>query len=347
MNTFSVSAFVLLVCCLGANLSAEDAPVLRPYSELTAVGATDGAEGPPLDIEFSPDGKTLAAAAGYIRIWNVKTGKLTSVLKQWDGMLTGISFLPMGRRLLSSSGTGVVRIWDITEKTDPETVLVNARGVVGFALSPDGSTIAVNYAESPPSKEDDLHLWDLKAGKSKFLLERSSKGSSWRFSHDGAVLAAVYEGGIIKFWDTASGKVKETAKPWPEASGISRIEYSPDGQLMAIMSGESADRSTNHQLGIWNIKKNRIQATISGTEEFSDYQFSPDGRLLAAGQGKQITVWDATTGGIKYTLNGSSKHIRTIAFSPNGKVLAGGKMTQPKVTNEIGVLLWEFPERSH
>jgi WD40 repeat protein len=53
--------------------------------------------------------------------------------------------------------------------------------------------------------------------------------------------------------------------------------------------------------------------------------FSPDGKLLASGSFREVTIWDVTTGQVKLKLpDVFADRIVTLAFSPNGKLLATG-----------------------
>jgi WD40 repeat protein len=62
--------------------------------------------------------------------------------------------------------------------------------------------------------------------------------------------------------------------------------------------------------------------------------FSSDGKLLAAGDGDNVRLWDMASGKVLATLAGHRAHINSVAFSPDGKLLASGD--RAKI-----VLLWD------
>jgi WD40 repeat protein len=50
--------------------------------------------------------------------------------------------------------------------------------------------------------------------------------------------------------------------------------------------------------------------------------FSPDGKILAAGTGRGIKLWDAQSGENLVPLSRPSATVWSVAFSPDGKTLA-------------------------
>jgi len=138
-------------------------------SEIRAIRSPDGAGRPPLDLAFSPDGKTLAVVYvgqrffdGPVVLWNTAdwtaqtmSGYEVAAFSR-DGKL-----LALGRRddvrLLDLASRTELRFIDIPAlKTQVEVFGPNNSphpgekvpcGVSGLAFSPDGATLAVNCSE--------------------------------------------------------------------------------------------------------------------------------------------------------------------------------------------------------
>jgi RNA polymerase sigma factor (sigma-70 family) len=70
-------------------------------------------------VAFSPDGRTLAAAmnegrrSGWIELWDVETGKNTASWNGHDDVVGFLKFGADGKTLLSVSGDGVAKLWDL------------------------------------------------------------------------------------------------------------------------------------------------------------------------------------------------------------------------------------------
>ena len=98
---------------------------------------------------------------------------------------------------------------------------------------------------------------------------------------------------------------------------ITEIEFSPDGQLLAVASA----------IGVWlyDVPAFREVALLTGhTNPVISVDFSADGQTLASvddggtRDGPMICLWDANTGTLLKTLPGHPGTISGVDFSPDG-----------------------------
>jgi WD40 repeat protein len=73
---------------------------------------------------------------------------------------------------------------------------------------------------------------------------------------------------------------------------------------------------------LWDTASGQELGNLVDTDNPSGLAFSPDGRLLAAGWGKNVTLWDVASRQKVATLSGHSDVVREVAFSPDGSTLA-------------------------
>jgi WD40 repeat protein len=107
-------------------------------------------------VTFSPDGVTLASAAGNkIRLWDVATGGERSGLMGHANMVEALAFTADGATLLSGSADRSVRLWDVASGRPRGSYRWPLGKVHAVAVSPDGLTAAA-AGDAP-----DIVVWDL------------------------------------------------------------------------------------------------------------------------------------------------------------------------------------------
>jgi len=107
------------------------------------------------------------------------------------------------------------------------------------------------------------------------------------------------------------------------------VAFSPDGKLLASGSWKV--------IKLWEVATGREVRTLTGhTDWVRSVAFSPDGRLLASGSCGQpltqspwcaqgeIKLWDVASGSLVRTLSGHTWWVLSVAFSPDGRLLASG-----------------------
>ncbi len=287
-------------------------------------------------LAFSPDGKRLASVSrgwdekqskyvpGEMKLWDAQTGQELLSLK---GGGSHVTFILDGKRL-ASAGVGAVKVWDA--QTGQELLSLKADGDT-VAISPDGKRLA---GDSSGSGEGwTVKVWDAQTGQVLLTLRghNGQQVNSVTFSRDGKRLASAGGDRTVKVWDAQTGQVLLTYKG--HIGMVRSVVFSPDGTRLASIGLEGT-------IKVWDATTGPEARTFSSpTGYVRSVAFSSDGKRLATGGGiwddtkqayvaGELKVRDAQTGQELFSIKGLTNAIRSVAFSPDGKRLAGASEDQ-------------------
>jgi WD40 repeat protein len=170
-------------------------------------------------VAFSPDGQTLVSGSfdKTIKLWNLKTGKLSRTLTGHSDFVHAVAISPDGQTIVSGGGgmevntDKTIRLWNLKTGKLLRTLAGHSQGVSSLVIAPDGQTLV------SASYDKTIKLWNLKTGK---LLYTLTGHSSWvrsvAISPDGQTI--VSSGGsaenntdnTIKLWNLKTGKLLHT-----------------------------------------------------------------------------------------------------------------------------------------
>jgi RNA polymerase sigma factor (sigma-70 family) len=285
---------------------------------------------------FSPDTRLLAAADidDTVHLWEVRTGKELRRFRAPGDRVKSVAFSADVKTLASAGARKdpAIRLWDVATGKELRQLKGHREWVRFVVFSPDGKTLASG------SRDQTVRLWDVATGKElRRLPEQRSRISPVAFSPKGEFLAWVAGDNTIRLMDP--GKGKELRRFQGQPKRIHTLTFSPDGKVLASVGVDQAIR-------LWRVGTGKEFHRIPDVPGPGALAFSGNGKVLAAaGSDMAVRLWEVATG---KELRRSGVHhsgVRSLALSPDGKVLVSSGGVLQRWNPATGKELRPLPER--
>ena len=261
------------------------------------------------DVEFSPDGRSLASvdSGGLIRFWELAVeGPEPLALTQPEngdpGAMPGFTWPPSGPITRTNAvdidplaviGRGTASVYDATEDylavggstgvwvyeratREPVRYLEGGR-TVGVALSPDGRFLVARELQL-------ILVWDVERA---FLMRAIPVGfgaqDALAWSPDGGLFASGERGGRVTVFNFRSGAAVQA---WETGMEVTDLDWSPDGRRLGAASGVD--------IWLWNVPAGEQVALLLGHADvvraIDFHPFEP--LLLSGGDDQTLRLWE-------------------------------------------------------
>lgn len=233
-----------------------------------------------------------------------------------------------GRRMASSSKSGEVWLWDISEPEAPRrlslTLTGPSGGVTSLMFSPDGGSLVGSGWDGA------VWLWNLSGPSGSERVGQKLTGHTgpvWSaaFSRDGRMLASGSVDGTVRLWDVADRAApRPLARLLSNTEAVTSVSFSSDDRVLA-------GAGYNRTIALWDISDRSLprplRQSVSTPDTTFAVAFSPNGRILVTGGTDGVPrLWDlavtAEPRPIGRPLTGHTSRIWSLAFSPDGRMLA-------------------------
>jgi WD40 repeat protein/predicted Ser/Thr protein kinase len=247
----------------------------------------------------------------------------------------GFAFEPAAERwgFVTPGRGNRASLWDETGRLLRTIDVPKGAGVVGFALSPDRTRLAV--ASWPVAGHTSIGIYDASTGKE---LARCAQDVGWcalAFSPDGTRLASGSDNRVVRLWDAATGRPLEECQG--HTSKILSISFRQDGSRLLSASHDGTVRQWDAQTGV------EVEPPYDRhTAEVSVAVYSPDGqRVASAGADRTVRLWRASGRKDQAVLRGHTGGVTALAFSLDGRRLVSASYDKVNSPGDGTVRYWE------
>ena len=277
-------------------------------------------------IIFSPDGRRLCSgvADGTASVWDLASRRIIATLKGHAASIVGMALSPGGNLLATGSQDGTTRIWNLTAQRPTDHLHGGTNHFFRLMFSPNGRTLAswggrLRQWDQAPA----MRFWDVGSRRELPALNLSQHDVlGGAFSPDGKTVVTCGRDDALILWDFNTLREKASV-PSPNHL-IVGCRLLADGKTLAYWGQDDS------QIKFFDVDARREVTRVVDHESqrtgVAGVEFSSDSKLFATlvRRDDHVALWDAQSRRRVGTFRIGQGWIESIAFSPDGRLLATG-----------------------
>jgi WD40 repeat protein len=307
------------------------------------------------DGRLAPDGTCAvcwAETSPVLRLLDLETGRERELAPGHWRTVSALAVSAGSPLVASAAGDDTVRLWDPRTGREVRRWQVDGIGWPSVAFAPDGKSLAACTWDGP-DRMGTIRLWDVATGREQRRL-RTEANRHLAFARDGRLL---FTAGHcrVQGWDRARGELVREMEEVPEAKQpplrlndgpafrweARALAAAPDGKLVTAVF----EQARSERFYLWDTATGKRVPGWTEKRLLAPIVFSPDGHTLAAVKHRLVNtrdydliLWEVATGQERSRIPLKQQGCASLAFSPDGKVLAIGNLY------DGAVHLWSIPD---
>jgi len=267
---------------------------------------------------FAPDGRPVVITtegnfllkSHKIHVFEFESGRQLCDIQAHTKSISEVVITADGRRAISCDSENSVRLWDLADGRELNSIEVDPEFESPVSLYKNGFHAVMSWYDKNEKKQ---HVFDMARGRRLQSIDESE-----------SLIAISYDGrfGLIRrsvngfcFRDVENGK--EVKRLMGHNNHLTSIAFTQDG-------GRLVSGSSDGSLRIWDVATgseiNAFEAHIQGVNDV-DLSVQED-LALSAGYDQYVRLWDISTGSELNSLKlGSDWTIKHVCFTAQGEAL--------------------------
>lgn len=266
-------------------------------------------------LDFSSDGTVLAVGGDdrQIRLWHRDGTRLRTLIGH-VGPVQELAFTRDGRRLVTASWDGTLKIWNWSAGDLLQTLTGHTDRIWDLELSADGETLA------SASWDNTVRLWQFRHPALVRFQNHTAPIIDVAASPDGRTIATASDDFAVQLWQPDG---RPDIRLEGHGKEVYSVAFSPDGELLASGGRESAIVFHSRDGGT----PQQVIAEAHAEQPIWSLDFSPDGQwLVSGGNDGTVKLWRRDGTPVSSFLGRHDSLLREVAFDPRGRTIASASL---------------------